>query len=161
MVRVGMVSTEQLGERYLAVHHRMHRAVDDEMCRSGLSLARTKVLIRLGRGPTRQSVLAAGLGVAPHTITDIVDALERDGLAQRLADPTDRRAKLVAMTAAGHAALAVASATRERLLKRKYSVRPLRSWACERGFGWRGRLLSVPGGGCAGRSGGGGGGRWP
>ena len=122
MVRVGMVSTEQLGERYLAVHHRKHRAVDDEMCRSGLSLARTKVLIRLGRGPTRQSVLAAGLGVAPHTITDIVDALERDGLAQRLADPTDRRAKLVAMTAAGHAALAVASATRERLLKQIFGT---------------------------------------
>src|ERR1017187_4788247 len=27
----------------------------------------------------------------------------------------------------------------------KYSVRPLRSWACERGFGWGGRLLTVPG----------------
>jgi DNA-binding MarR family transcriptional regulator len=117
-----MVSTEQLGERYLAVHHRMHRAVDDEMCRNGLSLARTKVLIRLGRASTRQSVLAAELGVAPHTITDIVDALERDGLAERLADPTDRRAKLVAMTAAGEAALAVASATRERLLKQIFGA---------------------------------------
>ncbi|MGH3223827.1 MAG: MarR family winged helix-turn-helix transcriptional regulator [Streptosporangiaceae bacterium] len=112
-----MITAEQVGERYLAVHHRMFRAVSDEMNGCGLSLARTKVLRRLHeRGPTRQNVLAAELGLAPHSITDIVDGLERAGMAERRADPTDRRAKLVAITDAGEAGLDVANATRERLL---------------------------------------------
>jgi DNA-binding MarR family transcriptional regulator len=112
-----MVTPEQVGERYLEVHHRMFRAVSDEMNGCGLSLARTKVLRRLhDQGPTRQNVLAADLGLAPHTITDIVDGLERSGMAERRPDSTDRRAKLVAITDAGQAGLEVANATRDRLL---------------------------------------------
>ena len=105
-----MITPEQVGERYLTVHHRMLRAVNDQMTECGLSMARTKVLMRLReQGPTRQSVLAADLGLSPHSITDIVDALERLGLAERRPDATDRRAKLVAITAAGESRLDVAS----------------------------------------------------
>jgi DNA-binding MarR family transcriptional regulator len=112
-----MITPEQVGERYLAVHHRMLRAVNDEMTGCGLSMARTKVLMRLHeQGPTRQSALAADFGLALHSITDIVDALERLGLAERRPDATDRRAKLVTITDAGEACLSVAYATRERLL---------------------------------------------
>jgi DNA-binding MarR family transcriptional regulator len=112
-----MITPEQVGERYLAVHHRMFRAVNEEMSACGLSLARTKVLKRLHeQGPVRQSVLAADLGLAPHSITDIVDGLERQGLAERQPDATDRRAKLVAITKAGQSCLTIAQATRERLL---------------------------------------------
>jgi DNA-binding MarR family transcriptional regulator len=112
-----MITPEQVGERYLAVHHRMFRAVNDQMSDCGLSMARTKVLRRLReQGPTRQSVLAADFELSPHSITDIVDGLERLGLAERRPDPADRRAKLVAITATGEASLEVANATRERLL---------------------------------------------
>jgi DNA-binding MarR family transcriptional regulator len=112
-----MITPEQLGERYLAVHHRMFRAVSDGMSGCGLSMARTKVLKRLReQGPTRQSVLAIDFGLSPHSITDIVDGLERRGLAERRPDATDRRAKLVAITDAGEACLDVAYVTRERLL---------------------------------------------
>ncbi len=112
-----MITPEQVGERYLAVHQRMFRAVNDEMAGCGLSMARTKVLRRLcEQGPTRQSVLAADFALAPHSITDIVDGLERLGLAERRPDPVDRRAKLVAMTDAGRTALGAANATWERLL---------------------------------------------
>jgi DNA-binding MarR family transcriptional regulator len=112
-----MITPEQVGERYLAVHHRMFRAVNDEMAGCGLSVARTKVLRRLcEQGPTRQSVLAADIALSPHSITDIVDGLERLGLAERRPDPVDRRAKLVAITDAGQTALDVANATWERLL---------------------------------------------
>jgi len=112
-----MITTEQVGDRYIAVYHRMFRAVNDEMTGCGLSMARTKVLMRLRtQGPTRQSVLAADFGLSPHSITDIVDALEHQGLAERQPDATDRRAKLVAITEAGEACLSVASAARERLL---------------------------------------------
>ena len=112
-----MITPEQVGERYLAVHHRMFRAVNDEMAGCGLSMARTKVLRRLcEHGPTRQSVLAADFALSPHSITDIVDGLERLGLAERRPDPVDRRAKLVAITDAGRTALDAANATWERLL---------------------------------------------
>ena len=95
----------------------MFRAVNDEMSAAGLSMARTKMLRRLQeQGPTRQSVLAADFELSPHSITDIVDALERLGLAERRPDPVDRRAKLVAITDAGQSALDVANVTRERLL---------------------------------------------
>src|SRR5207247_1007135 len=88
-----MVTPDEVGERYLAVHHRMFRAVNDEMSGCGLSMARTKVLLRLReQGPVRQSVLAADFGLSPHSITDIVDGLERLGMAARRPDPTDRRA---------------------------------------------------------------------
>ncbi|MGH3153259.1 MAG: MarR family winged helix-turn-helix transcriptional regulator [Streptosporangiaceae bacterium] len=118
-----MITAEQVGERYLAFHHRMFRAVNDEMNGCGLSMARTKVLRRLHeQGPIRQNVLAAGLGLSPHTITDIVDGLERAGMAERRPDPTDRRAKLVAITDAGEAGLDVANATRERLLKQIFGA---------------------------------------
>src|ERR1700722_9484018 len=103
-----MITPEQLGERYIAVHHRMFRAVNDEMSGCGLSMARTKVLMRLqDQGPTRQSVLAVDMGLAPHSIKDIVDGLERQGLAVRRPDATDRRAKLVAITEAGQTCLDV------------------------------------------------------
>jgi DNA-binding MarR family transcriptional regulator len=118
-----MITPEQVGERYLAVHRRIFRAVNEEMSECGLSMARTKVLMRLReQGPTRQSVLAADFGLAPHSITDIVDALERQGLAERRPDTADRRAKLVAITDAGEACLGVASATRERLLKQIFGA---------------------------------------
>jgi DNA-binding MarR family transcriptional regulator len=112
-----MISAEQVGERYLAVHHRMFRAVNDQMSGCGLSMARTKVLLRLReQGPVRQNALAADFGLSPHSITDIVDGLERLGLAERRPDATDRRAKLVAITEAGDACLDVANASRERAL---------------------------------------------
>jgi DNA-binding MarR family transcriptional regulator len=83
----------------------------------GLTMARAKVLRSLHeRGPTRQSVLAADFELSPHSITDIVDGLERLGMAERRPDPDDRRAKLVAITDAGEVSLDVANATRERLL---------------------------------------------
>lgn len=118
-----MITPEQLGERYLAVHHRMLRAVNDEMSGCGLSLARTKVLTRMHEhGPVRQSVLAAELGLSPHSVTDIVDGLERQGLAERRPDATDRRAKLVAITKAGESCLTIAHATRQRLLRQIFGA---------------------------------------
>jgi DNA-binding MarR family transcriptional regulator len=117
------MSPEQLGERYLQVHHRMYRAFDGGMSACGLTLARTKVLARLQLGgPARPSVLAAEFGVAPRTITELVDILERDGLVARKADPTDRRALLVTLTGQGKAALAVAGATRTRLMKQVFGA---------------------------------------
>ena len=118
-----MSTAEQVGERYMAVHRRMFRVFNDGMTGCGLSMARTKVLLRLReQGPTRQSALAADFGLSPHTISDLVDGLERLGMAERRPDATDRRAKLVAITEAGQAALDVANVTRERLVKQIFGA---------------------------------------
>src|SRR6185503_11644692 len=84
----------RVGLRYLSLAHRVRRLVDDKMVAGGLSLARVKILRILDEtGPQRQ-------------VTQAVEALERDGLVVRTADPEDQRAKLVALTPAGVDSLA-------------------------------------------------------
>ena len=56
-------------------------------------------------GPCRPGELAVQLGQAPRTLTDALDALERDGFAERKPHPTDRRALLVSVTNRGKKAL--------------------------------------------------------
>jgi DNA-binding MarR family transcriptional regulator len=52
-------------------------------------------------GPTTQRALPETLGVAPRTVTTLVDELSAAGVVTREPHPTDRRATLVTMTAAG------------------------------------------------------------
>ena len=73
-----MVTPDQVGERYLTVHHRMFRAVNDEMSGCGLSMARTKVLLRLReQGPVRQSVLAADFGLSGRPMRNVRQMVNR------------------------------------------------------------------------------------
>ncbi|HOX17828.1 MAG TPA: MarR family transcriptional regulator [Spirochaetales bacterium] len=51
----------------------------------------------------RTGDLAAWLGVKPPTVSQLVDALESRGLAERFADSVDRRATLVRLSAEGRA----------------------------------------------------------
>jgi DNA-binding MarR family transcriptional regulator len=112
-----------VGHLYLEVHQRLHRLVDDAMCLNGLSLARTKVLGQLAdNGPLNQAAIAARLGLAARTVTDTVDSLERDGLAERQSDPNDRRAWMVALTSAGRAALSKALAAKSKAMERVFGA---------------------------------------
>jgi DNA-binding MarR family transcriptional regulator len=94
---------EALGALRLAakqVHHLMERFAESH----GLSESRLQVLTRLYHSPDHRlalGALAEGLNVTPRTMTDIVDVLERDGLAQRLPDPADRRSVLAVITPDG------------------------------------------------------------
>jgi DNA-binding MarR family transcriptional regulator len=100
-----------VGLRYLSVAHRVRKTVDDRMAAQGLSLARTKVLQALDRsGAMHQAALATELGFAARSVTQALEGLERDGLVLRTQHPDDRRAKLVALTAAGTAALVAGTA---------------------------------------------------
>ena len=53
------------------------------------------------RGVMRLSELSDLLRIAPRSATEVVDALESRGLAQRRPDPGDRRATLVEVTERG------------------------------------------------------------
>jgi DNA-binding MarR family transcriptional regulator len=112
-----------LSELYVAHHHRLKRVVDEAMQGAGLSMARAKLLDRLiTQGPMRQQALADCFGFAPRSITDMVDGLERDGLAERLDDPGDRRAKLVRITPAGEVAVNAALRVRDELIQHIFGV---------------------------------------
>ncbi|NEA32951.1 MarR family transcriptional regulator [Streptomyces sp. SID13031] len=55
----------------------------------------------VSEGPKRQLDLAAQLGVDRTVMTYLLDDLEKTGLVQRQADPTDRRARLIVPTDLG------------------------------------------------------------
>lgn len=100
-----VVSSVEVGQAYFELHHLVHRTVDRSMSCAGLSLARTKVLMRVvDDGPMNQATLAGLLGFAPRSVTETIDALEREGLVSRTEDPADRRARIVEITPAGREA---------------------------------------------------------
>ncbi len=79
-----------------------------------LGAGRGKILYQLRDGPLTLSELAEANGFdAPYT-TVVVDKLEDHGLVERRLHPDDRRRKLVALTAAGRAAISTADAIRHR-----------------------------------------------
>jgi MarR family transcriptional regulator for hemolysin len=68
------------------------------------------VLTKAAHGDMTQREIAAQAGIDKTTMVVTVDQLERAGLAQRQAAPTDRRARIVAITPEGRQVLARADA---------------------------------------------------
>ncbi len=82
-------------------HSRFNEAAQE----LGLTAGALKALLTIhhhGEQPMRD--LATALHCDASMITQIVDALEARGLAERVPSPTDRRVKLVRLTRAGHRA---------------------------------------------------------
>jgi DNA-binding MarR family transcriptional regulator len=117
--RSGSRRAGEVGLHYLTTSARLSRLVDEHMARNGISLARTKILqVLAGCGPIKQARLAAELSLAARSITQAVEAMERDGLVRRELDDTDRRAKVVTVTEAGARALAGGDAAVDEILRR-------------------------------------------
>jgi len=71
-----------------------------------LSLTSALALSRLNEeGPIRLTTLAAAEGIAQPSMTQLIQRLQRQGLATRINDPEDGRAALVNITNAGRALL--------------------------------------------------------
>jgi DNA-binding MarR family transcriptional regulator len=69
-----------------------------------LSLTSALALSRLNKeGPIRLTTLAAAEGIAQPSMTQLIQRLERQGLATRINDPEDGRVALVNITNAGRA----------------------------------------------------------
>lgn len=78
-----------------------------------LSFTTLSVLHTLARrGPARITSLTTTEQVTPSAITQLVTRLERDGLVRRAPDPSDGRATLVHITAAGQEVVAARRADR-------------------------------------------------
>ncbi len=89
---------------------RLRRTVVDHALRPmGITRSQWWVLVNLSgrkRGGIRQTELARVMDVGKVTLGGLIDRLEARGLVRRYADPTDRRAKRVIMTAKGSRLLA-------------------------------------------------------
>lgn len=73
--------------------------------RPALRPAHAQLLPHLDLEGTQLSLLAARIGITKQAVGELVDELEGQGLLERVADPRDRRAKLVRFTAEGRGAL--------------------------------------------------------
>jgi DNA-binding MarR family transcriptional regulator len=95
-----------LAELYLRTAHRIRRRSAPSYDRFGLTEAQTRALRVISRYERpRMADLAQALEVVPRSITSMVDTLEAAGFVAREPDPTDRRATIVVLTAAGEEVL--------------------------------------------------------
>lgn len=83
------------------------------------------VLVALDQaGPLRVGALADAVAVTAPSMTRIINVLETEGLVVREADPTDGRAQVVAMTAAGRALVGSGREVRLATLRRRLQQLP-------------------------------------
>ena len=76
------------------------RWAESQMEKDGITPQRMYLLGTLYEyGPMMMSALKDRLGVTATNITALVDALEREGLVERMPSPGDRRVTIVALTA--------------------------------------------------------------
>ena len=90
----------------------------------GISLRQHAVLATAMTGAHAQSDLARLVGLDKTTMMVTLDELERAGLAERCPVPTDRRARLVAVTAKGERAVQQANAILGRVKEQVLTLLP-------------------------------------
>ena len=80
--------------------HALRKDFDRRAAGMGVTRAQWKVLFRLTRHPgLRQIELADMLDIEPITLSRIIDRLQETELVERVADPSDRRAWRLHVTA--------------------------------------------------------------
>jgi DNA-binding MarR family transcriptional regulator len=80
--------------------HAVRKAFGRRAASVGVTGAQWKVMLKLTLRPgLRQTELADMLDIEPITLSRIIDRLEEAGLVERSADPTDRRAWRLHVTA--------------------------------------------------------------
>jgi DNA-binding MarR family transcriptional regulator len=89
----------------------MEARLFDAMAAAGfddITPAQARIAARIGPAGTRPTDLAEQALVTKQTAGHLVDQLERAGYVRRVADPTDRRARLVQMAERGQELVALA-----------------------------------------------------
>src|ERR1043165_4104286 len=92
------------GFRVSRIARRLRQAIDAELSSFGLTEATWRPLAYVGRlgAGVRQKELAAALGIEGPSLVRLLDSLERRGLIERREDESDRRARGIYLTQAGH-----------------------------------------------------------
>lgn len=97
----GRYDTETIGFLISDVARLLRSEFDRRTSDAGLGLTpgEARALSAVARaGLVRQSALAERMGIEAMTLSTYLDRLEGNGLVTRIADPSDRRAKLVSIT---------------------------------------------------------------
>src|ERR1700754_4877433 len=93
---------EDLGAMFARVTRRLIEAERPLLDKRGLTMWGYVALTRLAREDAEtQLALAAAIGHDKTRLIGVLDALEADGLITRAPDPSDRRARMVRITAKG------------------------------------------------------------
>ena len=69
--------------------------------RGAMTLERARILWQLVESPRRSGEIAQRCGLAPASVSELVDSLERDGFVRRSEDRNDRRVVVVEISARG------------------------------------------------------------
>jgi len=96
----------------------IHRAMSDFSCygrKRNLSLSQVGVLFQLGHGGSSSvSRIADNLGITPAAVSQMLDALVREGFVTRREDSRDRRMKQIELTDKGYLVLEEVMRAKER-----------------------------------------------
>ena len=94
---------QSIGALIGQIGRQWRRAIDRHLAPYGLTEATWLPLLHLARAaaPMRQKELAASLSLDGSSVVRLLDALEAAGLAERREDGSDRRAKVIVLTALG------------------------------------------------------------
>lgn len=105
----------------MRLSRRLRKGVAVETAPWGLSPHQARALMAVARHtdtPPRISELAERLDVTPRSATEVVDALEEQGLVERGPDPSDRRAVRLAVTQEGGRVVSEIRAARQEVGRR-------------------------------------------
>ncbi|WP_407940148.1 MarR family winged helix-turn-helix transcriptional regulator [Nakamurella leprariae] len=112
-----------MSEAFWSVARTLRRSTQLALAPWEVSPSQVRALSVLTRhGDQRLGALADHLHIAPRSATEVVDGLQERGLVDRRADPDDRRATVVTLTAAGHDAVAAIGAARSAEADRFFAV---------------------------------------
>ncbi|WP_267433955.1 MarR family winged helix-turn-helix transcriptional regulator [Sphingomonas sp. GM_Shp_1] len=118
-----MPDHDALALRYSRIYQRLHRHLDRRMAAQGASLARAKLLHFIANNmPVRAADVAEWFNLAPRTVTQAIDTMERDGLVVRVADPGDRRAKRLEITESGEQVIRQTEPLRRELVEQAFCL---------------------------------------
>jgi DNA-binding MarR family transcriptional regulator len=98
----------------------LHERFEDALAQQGITHAQFKTMMwiqQCGAAGTQLHQIATWLAVTPRNITGLVDALEAQGLVERVPDPQDRRAVIARLTPAGETRAQAARKVHERNLR--------------------------------------------
>ena len=94
---------EALPELFWGVARKLRHSSRETLAPFDISPSHSRALMVIMRhGELRLSELSEHLRIAPRSATEVVDALEQRGLAERKPDPQDRRATQVFLTGEGN-----------------------------------------------------------
>jgi DNA-binding MarR family transcriptional regulator len=104
---------ETLADAFLSVGRKLRETSQETLAPWDINPSQFRALRVLNHhGAIRLSDLSGRLHIAPRSATEVVDALESRGLAERRPDPGDRRATLVELTGHGTGVLRAIRAAR-------------------------------------------------